>query len=302
MSTLIIPYVDVTVNAKWNDWQNYPKGRPNPDYSKQTKDWNIDGLIFAFITLSVGKNPCWAAIDAMPIEWALPLATELKEHGKKVIISFGGAANADISTKYSVDQLTQTYNNFIIKYNADGLDFDLENRLYNANNICAALKEVQTAHPKVKISFTLPVMPYGLVQEGVSIITTAKNYGIDFAINGMAMDYGNGRYPDRGQAAIDAATAIEKQLSDLYKTSASMYSRVAITPMIGLNDDRGMFTLEDADKIAQFARANNFAFLSSWSFNRDNPSSCQYPNATTSSNPQQKVPGEYSQHLACVSQ
>ncbi len=297
MSTLIIPYVDVTVNAKWNDWKNYPQGRPNLDYSQQTKDWNIDGLIFAFITLSVGKKPCWAAIDAMPVEWALPLATELKKYGKKVIISFGGAANADISTKYSVDQLTQTYNNFITKYNADGLDFDLENRLYNVNNICAALKEVQTANPNVKISFTLPVMPYGLVQEGLSIITTAKNQGIDFAINGMTMDYGNGSYPDRGQAAIDAAKTIEKQLRDLYKTSASMYSRVAITPMIGLNDDRGMFTLEDADKIAQFARANNLAFLSAWSFNRDNPSSYEYPNSTTSSNPEQKVPGEYSQHL-----
>lgn len=292
----ILPYVDVTVNAKWNDWKNYPQGRPNPDYSRYASEWNVDGLIFAFITLSVGKKPCWAAIDAMPVEWATSLATELKQQGKKVIISFGDAANADISTTYSVEQLTKTYNEFITKYSADGLDFDLENRLYNADNICAALKGVQKTNPGIKVSFTLPVMPYGLVQEGLRIITAAKNQGLDFVVNGMAMDYGHGSYPERGQAAIDAANAMEKQLRDLYKTTSGMYSRVAVTPMIGLNDDRGMFKLDDAHKLAQFARKNNLAFLSTWSFNRDTPSAYDYPNAT-SSNPQQKIPGEYALNL-----
>ncbi|MEN3765560.1 hypothetical protein ABC761_13570 [Salmonella sp. ZASA478] len=67
--------------------------------------------------------------------------------------------------------------------------------------------------------------------------------------------------------------------------------------MIGLNDDLSMFKLQDASALAAFARQQSLAFLAMWSFNRDNPSSYSYVDLTTSSNPEQKVPGEYSQRF-----
>lgn len=39
MNTLFTPYIDVTINALWSDWQNYPNGRPNSLYSKQAVEW-----------------------------------------------------------------------------------------------------------------------------------------------------------------------------------------------------------------------------------------------------------------------
>ena len=293
MKTLITPYIDVTINADWSDWENYPDGRPNPLYSQQAIDWQVDGLILAFITLSASYQACWAAQDTMPLDWALPLANDLNAAGRKVIVSFGGAANNDISSAFNVEQLISTYQKTIDDYHTVGLDFDLENGLYNVANICEALKTIQQRNPGVQLSFTLPTLPSGLTGTGLSIIQNVVNAGLDFVVNGMAMDYYDPAYQHQmGKAATDAATSINNQLKSLGVTGG--YHCVAVTPMIGLNDDLSMFTLEDAEEVASFAGNEQVNFIGMWSFNRDNPSSYNYVDLTTSSNPEQKASGDYS--------
>ena len=53
-----------------------------------------------------------------------------------------------------------------------------------------AAKTVLANNPSVTVSFTLPVLPEGLTQDGKNMLTQAKNGGIDFLVNIMAMDYG----------------------------------------------------------------------------------------------------------------
>lgn len=296
MKVLYTPYIDVTVNAEWSDWQNYPDGRPNPLYSQEADNWKVDGLIFGFVTLSVHKNPCWAGQDAMPKDWALPLANDLNAAHQKVIISFGGAANSDISTHFSSPELVDIYQSFIDDYSAYGLDFDLENGLYNSNNICQALKVIAKNNPQVAISFTLPTMPSGLTSTGLNIVEQAHKAGLTFTVNGMAMDYYDARYStDMGKAAVDAANSIAGQLQSIGIHGG--ISVVAITPMIGMNDDGSMFKLKDADTLAKFSRQNGLKFIGIWDFNRDNPSRYTYVDLTTSSNPEQRVSGEYCNHF-----
>ena len=67
MKTHYTPFIDVTVNAEWSDWQDYPNGRPNPLYSQEAKAWEVDGLVFGFITLSANKKACWALRDPLII-------------------------------------------------------------------------------------------------------------------------------------------------------------------------------------------------------------------------------------------
>jgi len=294
MKTIYTPYVDVTVNANWSSSQDYPNGLPNLLYFQQAKQWGADGLIFAFITLSPSKNACWAGNDAMPLNWALPLANKLNEANMDVIVSFGGAVNPDISTYFSGQYLIDTYQKVIDDYNVAGLDFDLENGLYDIDNICTALKTIQRNNPQVRISFTLPTMPTGMTATGLGIVQSATEAGLDFIVNGMAMDYYSPVYKDEmGQAAINAATSIKNQIN-------KDYNHVAITPMIGLNDDLSMFTLENTTELATFAEAQSFSFLASWNFNRDNPSSYAYVDLMSSSNPAQKIAGEYCQEFANV--
>jgi len=301
MSTIYTPFIDVTINAEWSDWQNYPQGRPNPLYFTQVIDWDVDGLVFGFITLSASTNTaCWGAQPTMPLDWAKPLADELNAAGKNVVISFGGAANLDVSYNFTVDELVDTYESAITVYDAAGLDFDLENGLYDIDKICAALSAVQDDYPEVMLSFTLPTLPTGLTNTGLGIVSKAVDAGLDFVVNGMAMDYYDANYAlNMGQAAADAATSIATQLQKYYPTAslAELYTKTAVTPMIGLNDDLSIFTLADASLVGDFADQNDLAFLGWWDFNRDNPSKYTYTDLTTSSNPEQTISGEYAQNF-----
>ncbi|KAF2077891.1 hypothetical protein CYY_000769 [Polysphondylium violaceum] len=293
---LCMPFIDVSVNAEWSDWQHYPDGRPNPIYSQQVIDYNLDGLVFGFITLSTSNTACWAAQPKMPLNWALPLAQDIQKSNKKVIVSFGGASNRDISTQFTVDQLVDTYNQTITMYNAYGLDFDLENGLYNIDNICGALVKVVASNPSIKISFTLPTMPEGLTSAGLGLVQKAKDSNLVITVNGMAMDYYQGETVDMGAKAIQAVDSIKSQLQTLYpsESEAVCYSRTAITPMIGLNDDLSMFTIPNATSVGQYSLSKNTAFVSFWDLNRDNPSSFTYVDLTSSSNPKQEKSGDYS--------
>lgn len=139
-------------------------------------------------------------------------------------------------------------------------------------------------------------MPTGLTSTGVNIVKQAHNTGLTFVVNGMAMDYYSAQYrADMGKSAVDAARSIASQLASLSVSGG--YSAVAVTPMIGMNDDGSMFKLHDADTLATFAKQNGMNFIGIWDFNRDNPSSYTYVDLTTSSNPEQRVAGEYCSHF-----
>ncbi|CCV02103.1 Chitinase [Invertebrate iridovirus 25] len=285
------PFIDTSINAIWDDWQHYPNGRPNYLYSKQAVEWNVDGLVFGFITLSAKGKACWAAQDTMPLDWSLPLAKELALSGKETIISFGGASNPDISSKFSIDELVQTYFDVIELYNPSGLDFDLENGLYDAEKISSAVGIVKSKYPNCNISLTLPTMPTGLTAVGLKLVSIFQKNNFDFVVNGMAMDYYSPEAAlDMGKAAVEAAKSIASQLAKVYPSEPSIYSKVGITPMIGLNDDLSMFKLKDAALLGSFQKLN---FIGFWSFNRDNPSSLGHVDLQTSSNPEQKESGEY---------
>ncbi|KAK5576394.1 hypothetical protein RB653_007536 [Dictyostelium firmibasis] len=295
--TLHLPFIDVSINAQWSDWEHYPNGRPNPLYSQQVLDYNVDGLVFGFVTLATNGEPCWAAQPTMGMDWALPLAKDIQPSNKKVVISFGGASNQDISIQYSVEKLIETYGKFIDMYQAYGLDFDLENGLFNDKNIALALKSVKSKYPNLVISLTLPTLPTGLTATGLSSVNAFKDQGFDFVVNGMAMDYYDEQWKEKmGDAAIQASTSIKDQLKTLYTSlsDSQLYGKVAITPMIGLNDDLSMFTIDDAASVSKFAKSNQMSFTASWDLNRDNPSSFSYVDLQTSSNPDQKESGEYS--------
>lgn len=86
----------------------------------------------------------------MPIAWAKPFCDALIEANIKVIVSFGGAANYDVSARQTVDQLIATYQEVIDILGASQLDFDFENDLYDADKTFTALSTI------VKITLISP--------------------------------------------------------------------------------------------------------------------------------------------------
>ncbi len=146
------------------------------------------------------------------------------------------------------------------------MDFDVEggalpNTAANTRR-AQAIAALQKSHPDLDVSFTLPVMPEGLTQDGVNLLADAKANGVRVdAVNIMAMDYGPAYSDDMGTYAEQAATATQAQLKDVLGLGEEeAWKAVAVTPMIGVNDVvTEIFTVEDATQLVEFAKAKGLA-------------------------------------------
>jgi hypothetical protein len=137
-----------------------------------------------------------------------------------------------------------------------------------------AIAQLEQEDSGLQVSYTLPVLPTGLTSQGVAILQSAKTYGASIAaVNVMAMDYGGSFPGNMATLAEQAATSTAAQVSSVWTTlsSAQALAKVAVTPMIGVNDAgiSETFSLADAATLANWAKANGLAWTSFWSATRD---------------------------------
>ena len=97
---------------------------------------------------------------------------------------FGGA-NGDEPALHCPDptSLAAVYQSVINRYNAKGLDFDIEgDKVLDQASIQRrnlALVALRVANPGLTISYTLQVLPSGLDDNGVGVLTSAKRDGFN---------------------------------------------------------------------------------------------------------------------------
>ena len=107
-----------------------------------------------------------------------------------------------------------------------------------------------------------------------------------YVINLMTMDYGNASSSvcvvssgscEMAQSAIQAV----KNLEHTYGIPAS---KIAVTPMIGMNDaTTETFTIADVSTLSSYAVSNGLAGVHFWSLDRDTPCSDTYASPTCDS-------------------
>jgi hypothetical protein len=201
----------------------------------------------------------------------------LRAVGGDVIVSFGGA-NGDEPALHCPDptSLAAVYQSVINRYKAKALDFDIESdKVLDRASIQRrnlALVALRAANPGLTISYTLPVLPSGLDDNAVGVLTSAKRDGFNpDVVNVMAMNYG-ASVDNGGQMGRNALTATSN--TALQVKATGLTSRIGVISMIGVNDvSPEVFTLADAGLLAAFAASNAYiARLSMWSVGRDNGS------------------------------
>jgi hypothetical protein len=201
----------------------------------------------------------------------------LRAKGGDVRVSFGGASGSELATACSsADALAAAYGKAVDAYKLTKVDFDVEggalpNTAANTRR-AQAIAKLQQQHPGLDVSFTLPVMPEGLTQDGVNLLADAKANGVRMsAVNIMAMDYGASYSGDMGTYAEQAATATQAQIKSVLGLSDSAaWKTVAVTPMIGVNDvSSEIFKVDDATQLVDFAKSKGLGWLSMWSATRD---------------------------------
>ncbi|MEZ0094295.1 cellulose binding domain-containing protein [Streptacidiphilus sp. EB129] len=266
------PYVDTSLYPAYD---TVAAGRAGG-----AKSYNL-----AFITAGSACTPAWGGVSPIDTSGVPGQIAQLRAAGGDVRVSFGGANGTELAESCtSVSSLAAAYQQVINAYGLTKVDFDVEGGattdtagITRRDQAIAQLQAAAKAKGKtLEVSFTLPVLPSGLVQSGTDLLQDAKTNGVDVsAVNIMAMDYGDGAAPSpsgkMGTYAIDAATATQAQVKSIFGLSdAAAWNHVAVTPMIGVNDtNTEVFTVADAQQLAAFAATKHLAWLSMWSATRD---------------------------------
>ncbi len=212
----------------------------------------------------------------------------LRQQGGNVAVSFGGLINDELAVKCTDEgKLLQAYKTIVERYSVDTIDLDLE--LGGLTNTDAATRrasvlsklqsDIRSQGKNLAIWVTLPVAPQGLTNDGTAAVTSLLKGGVDLAgVNAMTMNYGGSL--EEGHTMLDgskdALTETHRQLGILYQqagtylNSATLWSKIGATPMIGQNDSQDeIFSLNDAKGLNEFALSNKIGRMSMWSANRD---------------------------------
>lgn len=266
------PYVDMTAS-------------PTQSLPKDTTNGGIKFYSLAFITNdeSASCEAAWgSAVPLNQLSTFLPNLDSdiqtLRSEGGDVIVSFGGEAGSELAqTCGSESALQAQYQSIIDHYQVSHIDFDIEGPAVTDSASIdlrnKTLVALQAANPGLVISYTLPVLPTGLVSSGISLLQNAISNGVNVSkVNIMTMDYGSSFSNEMGQDAVDAGNSLFSQLQSLYpnKSASQLWGMIGLTPMNGANDVGGEdFTLADAQTVLSYAQQKNIGELAMWSVNRD---------------------------------
>jgi Cellulose binding domain/Glycosyl hydrolases family 18 len=260
------PYTDMSLYPQFN--------LVSGAAAEGTKFFNL-----AFITDGGTCNPEWGGVTAINDSTTLSNVAALEAEGGNVRVSFGGEDGNEIAQDCtSVSSLVSAYQSVISEYKLTYIDFDIEGAAItdtSANNLRnQAIAQLEKNDPGLQVSYTLPVLPTGLTSAGVAVLQSAETYGASIAaVNVMAMDYGSSFPGDMATLAEESVTATAAQVRTVWTSlsSAQALAKMAVTPMIGVNDagTSETFTLADATTLANWAKANGLAWTSFWSATRD---------------------------------
>jgi len=273
-SKTFAPYVDMGLTV---DWQLLTIQQQS----------GIKVFTLGFVVGNGGCTPTWGGVGATVANDTLPNGTTIlslvqgvRAAGGDVIISFGGASGTELALGCTtVSSLQAAYQAVLNKYSVNSstpvrLDFDIEGGATtdtaSIDRRNSALVGLKNANPNLVISYTLPVLPTGLVASGVNILNRVKASGLNVnVINVMAMDYGSAN-DNGGQMGLSAQQAASNTHNQV--VAAGLTSSIGVTPMIGINDvNTEIFQLADAQGLLNFANANSYITrLSMWSVARDN--------------------------------
>lgn len=235
---------------------------------------NVTSFSLAFVTGAGCKASWFNAFDPRTRPFADQIDA-VRGAGGDVRVSFGGATGVELAQACTdVTALQAEYQAVVSAYTLTYIDLDIEGAAAaDAASIArrsAALAALQRANPGLKISLTLPVLPEGLTGDGLAVVRSAKDAGVNLdLVNIMAMDYGRAGQ-DYGDLAIQAVRSTKDQLRSLFGVGdAAAFRMVGVTPMLGRNDDQGTFSQSDARDLVAFANANKLGLVSFWEANRD---------------------------------
>lgn len=224
-------------------------------------------------------TPEWNGATALTDSATKSRIAKLTQDGATVRVSFGGASGKELAaTCDSASVLAEAYGKALDAAGSTRADFDIEgDELTDSDSVdlrSEAIALLQKERSGLEVSFTLPVMPSGLDDDGLALLESANEHDVQVStVNIMTMNYGESYDGDMGDYAVTSAKAAHAQLKQLFGTSdAGAWKGMALTSMLGVNDvDGETFTLDDAAQVREFAAEKGIGWVSMWATFRDQP-------------------------------
>lgn len=206
--------------------------------------------------------------------------------GGDAIVSFGGENGQELAQACSdAPSTAAAYEAIVDYYSFTHIDFDIEGAavadpasIARRSQALVLVQQHYAALGKpLSISYTLPVEPSGLDNNGLGVVQSAVSAGVKLSvINVMAMDFGDYAAPSpqgkMGAYAIQAGQSTVAQLASFYPgtTTSQRYAMLGVTPMIGVNDTSDeVFGIADAQQLLAWAKTNQVGRITFWSATRD---------------------------------
>ncbi|CAG2114054.1 unnamed protein product [Medioppia subpectinata] len=247
---------------------------------KQELGVNAFSLAFA-LGGSGGCTPLWDGEIAIDEPSIVKELNAFRAAGGELLVSTGGQAGNYLENACrSTAELANAYKKVLQVTGAKGLDIDLE-AVVPFDTVMSALAQIQKENPAITVSFTLEVQgdDYGLTDAlGVDVLKAAVKHGVNVDIvNPMAMDFGASGGRTWGQAVIQTGESVVKQMKKVWpkKSEQELYGMLGVTPMLGVNDNGVIFTLEHAKQLVQWANEKKIGHLGFWDINRDKQCSAE---------------------------
>lgn len=274
------PYVDVTVTPY------FPFEDPGPD---------VDDVVLSFV-VAHRNDPCapaWGAVfglDDAAGELDLDRRiVRLRQTGRDVLVSFGGAINDELATVCTEPEaLEAAYGDVVERYDVTTIDLDIEGpaladreaHTRRAEAIAAIQETRRGDGHELAVWLTVPVAESGMTEDGVALVDATLAAGVDLAgVNLMTMNFGSAGARESTMAATESAveSTVTQVLGSWRRagrdiTPTEAWARIGVTPMLGRNDIvEEVFDLDEAVALTEFVQERGLARLSYWSLNRDRP-------------------------------
>ncbi len=245
------------------------------------QEQKIKSIVLAFIQDSGKCLPAWDGLKVNSIdqENIINLVNSIKKQNILYSISFGGQSGHNLALNCKdANALFKAYENVIKIYEPRGLDFDLEGLIlknaFALKKFLTALKQIELKYPHLKISITVPVMPYGLEAKEKLLIKNLKRQKINYNLNIMTMNYSIIHNKNMFNYSELALKKTASYLNFIYKNKdkLAIYENISATVMIGKNDiPTEYFTINDAHKLVEAAQSLKLYSIHFWSLERDKP-------------------------------
>ena len=215
-------------------------------------------FIAGFIVADSSNQASWGGYHKIETGFYADIFKKIRAKGGDITVSFGGASGRELATVLKSDGVFNEYKRVIDKYALKSIDLDIEGSAINDLESCKqrgdAIIRLKRVFPKLKVSLTVPVMPYGLSKETLACMNVTPHD----LLNIMAMDFGN--ESDMGSAVVSAIKA----------TLAQTQKDVGVTVMIGVNDTNEIFSIQAAKFVKEYIKKTpRVKRLSFWSIERD---------------------------------